>query len=142
MAVPTDIQPKDKTNAEFLRDSGFESMDQFMIAYGLKPHDAEECEEARLIFEDIKDGAQVAWEREHGIGADEEGIIQACLEASQRIRWDEFVFEEERRDEIEEPRGRWREEIDGDVGVEIVGGSSQMIWEDDTDEEVLSDGFY
>jgi hypothetical protein len=60
MTAQTPLQPKDKTDAQWLRDAGYTGMPQFMISYGLKFPD--DIDEAKKLIDSFRKDQQEEWE--------------------------------------------------------------------------------
>jgi hypothetical protein len=61
MASQTPIEPKDKSNSQWLRDAGYSGdIRQFMISYGLKFPD--EIDKAKEFIDEFRNEQQKEWE--------------------------------------------------------------------------------
>lgn len=64
------VQPKDKTTNQWLRDHGHKSLHQFMIENGFKPHSADAQKDAQRLVESLKQEEQDAFEAEAAAGGE------------------------------------------------------------------------
>lgn len=61
-----EMQPKDKSQAQWFKEQGFKGHYDFNMSYGVKPGDDEGAEEMSSAVKMMREHEQAAWEAEHG----------------------------------------------------------------------------
>ncbi|KAH8590568.1 hypothetical protein B0O99DRAFT_634161 [Bisporella sp. PMI_857] len=57
-----EVQPKDVSKTQWLKNSGFRNMHEFMASYGLKMGNDDDYEEAQSIYNALRNHEQYDWE--------------------------------------------------------------------------------
>jgi hypothetical protein len=60
------IQPKDKSQAQFFREAGFKSHYDFNLSYGVKPGDDDGHEQMKDLVKQMRESDQAEWESKNG----------------------------------------------------------------------------
>ncbi|CZR60126.1 uncharacterized protein PAC_10021 [Phialocephala subalpina] len=57
-----EVQPKDKSDYQYLKEGGWKDMNHFMLSYNLRMYKDDDVQEAKSILKAFKEGDQYQWE--------------------------------------------------------------------------------
>ncbi|KAF8862108.1 hypothetical protein BDZ45DRAFT_586067 [Acephala macrosclerotiorum] len=57
-----EVQPKDKSDYQYVKEGGWGNMNNFMLSYNLRMYEPDDVQEARDILKAFKEADQYAWE--------------------------------------------------------------------------------